>query len=228
MKRERGGIVNQILLGDDSLVTDQEEVSSLLISVLKDIQNSDKFQQYAGTLPFPELPQLDAQQVEALITSLSSGKALSFDLFSDTVLKDEETMRKLSEILKDLWSKNLNQINDLHELFKARLIALNKVHPKIPKKEEFRPIIIMSLIVKIMESRWLPKLKNYMITKLCPAQTGFVPGQGIFTNIFRAIDRIKKRTNQKRPIFALFIDYKSADNHVRHDLLFERLQQVLR
>ena len=66
-----------------------------------------------------------------------------------------------------------------------------------------------------------------MITKLCPAQTGFVPGQGVFTNIFRAMDRIKERTDQKKSIFALFIDFKSAYNHVRHDLLFKRLQHVL-
>ena len=73
----------------------------------------------------------------------------------------------------------------------------------------------MSVIVKIMESRWLPKLRDYMITKMCPAQTGFVPGQGVFTNIFRAIRRIKKRTDHKAPAFALFIDFKSAYNHAR-------------
>lgn len=109
----------------------------------------------------------------------------------------------------------------------ARLVALNKVHPNIPSRGEFRPIIIMSLIVKIMEARWLPKLQNYMITKLCPAQTGFVPGKGVFTNIFRAIRSIKTRTDQKAPVFALFIDFKSAYNHLRHELLCDRLKNVL-
>ena len=66
-----------------------------------------------------------------------------------------------------------------------------------------------------------------MITKLCPSQTGFVPGQGVFTNIFRAIKRIKERTNMKKNIFGLFIDFKSAYNYTRHDLLFERLKEVL-
>ena len=78
-----------------------------------------------------------------------------------------------------------------------------------------------------MECRWLPKLQEYVISKLCPSQTGFVPGQGVFTNIFRAIKRIKERTNNKQHIYGLFIDFKSAYNYTRHDLLFERLEKVL-
>ena len=78
-----------------------------------------------------------------------------------------------------------------------------------------------------MECGWLPKLQEYVISKLCPSQTGFVPGQGVFTNIFRAIRRIKERTNNKQHIYGLFIDFKSAYNYTRHDLLFERLEKVL-
>ncbi len=78
-----------------------------------------------------------------------------------------------------------------------------------------------------MECRWLPKLREYLISELCPFQTGFVPGQGVFTNIFRAIRRIRSRTDNKCPVYGLFIDYKSAYNHVRHDILFENLKKVL-
>ena len=226
-EKRDGSIVNSILEGDGEIVTDPKKVASTLIGVLKKIQCSDKFTQYAGTLPFPDLPQLDDTEMKHLLSKLATGKALSYDLFSDMLLKDKHTLNKLSTILKDLWSKDLNKIDSLNELFKARLIALNKVHPKTPKPEEFRPIIILSLIVKIMECRWLPKLQEYVITKLCPSQTGFVPGQGVFTNIFRAIKRIKERTNMKKNIFGLFIDFRSAYNYTRHDLLFERLKEVL-
>ena len=88
-----------------------------------------------------------------------------------------------------MWSHDLTKINDLHEIFQARLVALSKAKSGIPKRSEFRPII-MSLLVKIMEVQWLPKLKNYLIEHLCPAQTGFVPGQGAFTNSFRVMERI--------------------------------------
>ena len=134
----------------------------------------EEFEQYSG-LPFPDLPELSNDEIERILTSMSTGKAISFDLFADTVLRDKEIIKKLSQILKDLWSSNLNKIDHLNELFKSRLIALNKVHPNIPKKKEFRPIIIMSLIVKIMEARWLPKLEEYMIKKLCQPKLDSCP-----------------------------------------------------
>ena len=226
-EKRDGSIVNRVLGENGEVITDPKKVASTLIEVLKDIQLSDKFTQYAGNLPFPELPPLDEEEVASLLSKLATGKAISFDLFSDMLLRDQSAITKLSKILKDLWSKDLNKIDSLNELFKARLVALNKVHPKTPKPDEFRPIIILSLIVKIMECRWLPKLQEYVISKLCPSQTGFVPGQGVFTNIFRAIKRIKERTNNKQHIYGLFIDFKSAYNYTRHDLLFERLEKVL-
>ena len=226
-EKRDGSIVNKILTCNGEILTDPKKVASSLIEVLKDIQLSEKFVQYSGNLPFPDLPPLTEGEVWHLLSKLATGKALSFDLFSDMLLKDESAMKKLTKLLKDLWSKDLNKIDSLNELFKARLVALNKVHPNIPKQDEFRPIIILSLIIKIMECRWLPKLQEYVITKLCPSQTGFVPGQGVFTNIFRAIKRIKERTSKKQRIFGLFIDFKSAYNFARHDLLFERLEKML-
>ena len=171
-EKRDGSIVNQIMRDDGIITQDKEEVSSLLISVLKDIQYSTQMEQYIGKLPFPDLPELSDEEVKNLLQTIAANKATSFDLFSDTILKDEEAVKKLSEILTDLWSSKLNDIQDLSKVFQTRLVALNKVHPKVPHKNEFRPIIIMSLIVKIMESRWLPKLKKYMISKMCPSQTG--------------------------------------------------------
>lgn len=226
-EKRDGSIVSQILLDSGIIANDDKVVSKKLIEVLENIQFSDKFEQYNGDLPFPELPKLEQKEIEQILASISTGKAVAFDLFSDLVLRDKEIRKKLTVILQDLWSANLNKIKYLEQLFKARLIALNKVHPKIPKETEFRPIIILSIIVKILESRWLPKLKDYLIHRMCPAQTGFVPGQGVFTNIFRSIKRIKMRTDNKNSAFALFIDFKSAYNYARHDLLFKRLEGIL-
>jgi len=223
----KGGLVNEILNDNGQIVKDKDKIAKILITTLKEIQNSDQFKQYTGSLPFPNLPKLSSVEIKNLLRKISSGKAMSLDLFSDCILKDKEKLETFANVLTDLWSEDLNKVTEMDKFFKTRLIALNKVHPKIPKKAEFRPIIIMSLIVKIMESRWLPKLQNYLINKLCPAQTGFVPGQGVFTNIFRVIERIKERTDNKKSVFGFFVDFKSAYNHVRHDLLFQRLQNIL-
>ena len=226
-EKRDGSIVNHILQDDGTITSDGNEVSSILIQALKEIQYSSNLQEYGGDLQFPELSDLTEDEVCLILSTLSTGKALSFDIFSDEVLKNKSIVKKLSFLLKDLWSDKLGTIEGIENIFKARLVALNKVHPNTPKKNEFRPIIIMSLIIKILESRWLPKLQDYMISELCPAQSGFVPGQGVFPNIHRVIRRIKYRTNQGKNVYALFIDFKSAYNFARHDLLFERLKNIL-
>jgi len=170
---------------------------------------------------------LNKDEVLNLLKGVSVGKALSYDLFADSLLKSPKALERLSDILQDLWSKALNDISNIEDLFKTRLLALNKVHPRTPKKEEFRPIIIMSALIKIMEARWMNKLKKLMVSSLCPSQTGFVPGQGTFSNIFRVIKRIKLRTDVKKHVFGLFVDFKSAYNHVSHSKLFERLKGIL-
>jgi len=195
--------------------------------VLKDIQYAAEAEQYAGTLPFPDLPELTKSEVKGILATLASNKAMSFDLFSDSILRNQEAVEKLASVLTDLWSSKLNDIDRLSDIFKARLVALNKVHPNTPRKRKFKPIVILSLIVKIMESRWLPKLRGYMIQKMCPSQTGFVPGQGVFTNTFRVMRQVTLRTRQKRPVYALFIDLKSAYNYADHSKLFRRLEGIL-
>ena len=58
-----------------------------------------------------------------------------------------------NEILKRLFKLNS---------FEARLIPLNKAWPSIPEEDQFRPIVVTSAIIKWIEIRFLPKLKNYL------------------------------------------------------------------
>ena len=71
----------------------------------------------------------------------------------------------------------------------GRLIPLNKVHPEIPRPDEMRPIITLSLISKLVESRFREKLENYMTEQMTPCQVGFVRKCGTHVNIVRLICR---------------------------------------
>ncbi|CAD8068420.1 unnamed protein product [Paramecium sonneborni] len=44
----------------------------------------------------------------------------------------------------------------------AKLITLNKVHPDIPKKELFRPLVILSPLFQLLELRFYNQLQKYM------------------------------------------------------------------
>ena len=142
------------------------------------------------------------------------------------IIFSPEFKDKTSEIIRSLWnSAILNNLDDIH--FKARLIPLNKKHPQIPKADEFRPIIVMSPIIKLLEARLLPKLQLYLQMNLQRSQTGFVPGMDIYVNIHRALKQIHARIKKKKPVFCLFLDFKSAYNSVPHKELFTKLTKIL-
>src|SRR5438046_444996 len=106
-------------------------------------------------------------------------------------------------------------------------MALNKVHPKIPEANQFRPIIISSPRCKMLEARLYTKLKRYTIERLHRGQTSFVPGMGIMVNQMRVIERVNKKTLNGRKQYGLFIDFANAYNTILHTKLFGRLEGIL-
>ena len=87
---------------------------------------------------------------------MSQNKAICYDGISDLWLRKNKNY----DLLINLWN-NQTQIQN-PSLFRARLIPLNKAHPNIPKSSEFRPIVILSPLLKFMELRFASKLNKYM------------------------------------------------------------------
>jgi len=145
---------------------------------------------------------------------------VAYEGLSDKLFK----MEGVDRILKNIWDfefpdKVYNE---------TKLVALNKLYPKIPGPKDFRPINIMPQGVKLKEARFAGKLYNYCSKELFRGQTGFVPNMGCLVNQTRAINRIKLRTEKnKQLVYGLFIDFSSAYNTILHSKLFERLKKVL-
>ena len=215
-----GGIVNSVLIGG-TVTHNVEEVNAQLISVLKKLQVNPA----SPILPkqtFPDLPPLSKSDVDFILRHMSKGKALTFDLISDIIFS-KDFHEKTAVIVRDLWNGELtNSLQDVH--FEARLIPLNKKHPDVPKPEDFRPIVVMSPLVKLLEARLLNKLQKVLEEDLHRSQTGFVPGLDIYVNLHRAVQRIQKRTEAGNPAFCLFLDFKSAYNTIPHEDLFKKLR----
>jgi hypothetical protein len=57
-----------------------------------------------------------------------------------------------SNLLDDLLNKQV--INSLTSIFDVRLIPLNKVWPGIRKEDHFRPIVVLSAVLKWLERRF--------------------------------------------------------------------------
>ena len=155
------------------------------------------------------------------ITSrLKVGKAIARDFVTDDIYSEVS-------ILRDVWSVDWND-GRYSKHFECRLVALNKDHPKVPTYDRFRPIVVSSPVVKLLESRFLPPLEAYLRDRLHPSQTGFVSDCSIFLNITRVIDRIRFYFAHGTHVYGVFVDFSNAYNTILHSQLFERLRGILR
>ena len=54
----------------------------------------------------------------------------------------------------------------MKKVFEAHLIPLNKNYPNIPSYDQFRPIVILSPMFKLLELRFKAKLQKYLKNKM--------------------------------------------------------------
>lgn len=117
---------------------------------------------------FPSLPPVTEDEVSEMQAWMSKNKGVTFDGFSDNWFRKSN-----QKFLTNWW--NNETISHLFPLsFEARLIPLNKAHPSIPNKQQFRPIIILSSSLKWLESRFKKPLQNYLNSKIDKDQIGFI------------------------------------------------------
>ena len=238
-EKRDGGIINCIRKEDDTIETETEKVNELLLTSMKEIQIDEKWE-YLQEKEFPKLNRLNEKQMEHIIGSLATGKAIAFDGISDELFKDENeksngkqdngkikdsNFKKTAKILRNLWRTPLHKFDELQDTWDTRLIPLNKVFPNIPGRKDLRPIAVQSPLVKLLEARFLPKLQDYLNQKLDRSQTGFIQKMGIQVNLVRALERIKLRTDKGRCVYGLFIDFSNAYNSIPHCLLFKKLRE---
>jgi len=226
MDQKRRSIVSSIKDESGVILSDPSHVNEQLILTLKEIQLNPYYPLYDRPVDFPKMLPLTQIECKMVLEQLSSGKAVAMDLMSDTLLS-KCWIDKSACVFNDLWSICLDKIKKVDHHFFARVIPLNKIYPALPTRKEFRPIVVMSVLVKILEARLLPKLREYLKKNLIVSQTGFVPNCGTTVNVVRAIERIKLRTSTGKNCYGLFIDLKNAYNTVIHELLFKILEPIL-
>ena len=228
-EKRDGAIINCLLKDNKEITYDPKDIEQNLIQTMYEIQVDNKWP-WIEQRPFPKLKEIDHKEAIDIINRLATNKAIAYDgcsdiLFQNNKRKKESYQKLTAKKLKDIWRTELDQLKETDTTWDTRLVPLNKVFPNIPTRTQLRPIVIQSPLVKLMESRFLEKLQNYVSFKLDRSQTGFVPGIGIQVNLTRALDRIKLRTDRRQPIYGLFIDFSNAYNSVPHSRLFEKLRE---
>ena len=225
-----GSIVNR-LKEKGKTITNYEEINKRIILHYKNNHKADqtpKFRKY-----FPQLQTPSKKLIKEICYRMSINKAFVFDGMHDglfrihpkcqkVMVECEECTKKIC-FLKTVWNKKYWESTFSKTHLESRLLPLNKNHPEVATIDKYRPIVIMSPMIKFCESRIIQKLKNYCKNKINPEQVGFVEGMSTQVNLFRIGEKIFKNKLKKRgkkTMFLLFLDLKSAYDLVNRTMLY--------
>ncbi|KAL4510197.1 hypothetical protein ABPG72_010390 [Tetrahymena utriculariae] len=204
-KRE-GEIMKCFIDSSGNIVSDPNAINTYCLQHLSKLSlKLNLYDQYLFRIRiFPNLQPLQTDQATRLQSLLSYNKAITYDGFVDEWLK----YTKKLILLQNFW--NNQTMHALGEkIFQARLIPLNKNYPNIPTAEAFRPIVILSPLLKFLNLRFLSKILGFINNKLDKNQIGFI--QSTQLNILQLAQVFQKYPPSER-MCLIFIDFQSAYN----------------
>ena len=187
---------------------------------------------------FPHLPIPSKNEIKELPRAMSKNKPVAYDGISDNIFhihgkcakpntdNESKDCSKKIQFCRSIWDKDYWCTSQSNTHFQARLLPLNKVHPKTPSANQYRPIVISSPILKMAESYVKKKLLTFCKDEIEPEQVGFVKGFNINVNLYRLgniIRQNQKKRRGRKKLYLLFVDFKAAFDSVRRDLLYETL-----
>jgi hypothetical protein len=202
--------MNCIKSTDNQLISGHHQILNSCLNELDKIQTRVE---YKPILPKADLLPLGYEDLLNLQDKISSGKGITFECFSDTWFRETKRI----DLIGNLWNRSTFEL--IPKIGCARLIPLNKVWPAIPTAPQFRPITVLCPLLKWLESRFLPKLNNYLVKNMVREQTGFVPEIGTSVNLRTIVKEIKQYAKKDQKVL-IFIDYKSAYNTVNSKILY--------
>ncbi|CAF2034053.1 unnamed protein product [Rotaria magnacalcarata] len=140
-----------------------------------------------------------------------------------------EMIQCLDELGVDIMTKLINKIYDTGELpedlTKSIFIALPKT-PGATECELHRTISLMSHGTKILLKILMMRMKSKTRPEIAKEQYGFMPDKSTRNAIFILRMIIERSIEVKHDIYLCFLDYTKAFDKVKHDNLFQILEQL--
>ena len=90
--------------------------------------------------------------------------------------------------------------------------------------ENYRPISLTSLVMKVMEKIIRNELYNKCQTLIHESQHGFLPGKSCLTQMKNVIDDISGSLNKQNDVDMVYFDFAKAFDSVNHDIVLQKLK----
>ena len=110
-----------------------------------------------------------------------------------------------------------------------RLLTLSQYIKKMKKSdiENYRPISLISLVMKVFERIMYEELPNRTESKIDPRQHGFLRNKSCNTNLlsFTFTNLVAVSLHDKVGVDVIYFDFAKAFHTVSHDLILNKLKE---
>ena len=166
---------------------------------------------------------LTAAEVISAINSSKTGKASAADMMSNEILKALDSSH--IEFLTEFFNVCLD--NGVYPWNESIITPLHKKGDK-SNPDNYRAIAVSSVIGKIFSTILLERLHLFRKSK-CPDppnQLGFTKGAQTYDHILTMQTIASKYKKLKKPVYAIFVDFKKAFDSVCRQALFYKMAKL--
>ncbi len=165
----------------------------------------------------------DCQRVFSILSKLNASKAVGPDKIHGKVLKT--CAYALSIPLSILFKKSYYTSSLPSDWKLAHIVPVHKKGSK-SEVQNYRPISLTSLVVKVMERIVRDELMSKCEYMLDPRQHGFLPNKSCATQLVEFCDSLSLSLNKNIRSDVIYFDFAKAFDSVSHDIILQKLKTI--
>ena len=166
------------------------------------------------------------EEIQQVVKTLKNGKSPGIDKITAEYIKYSPDT--IHEVIADIFNEIAEKGNDVEELIIGILNPLQKPNKKQGPPAHLRPIILLSILRKILTICVMNRIWNRLSTNISAEQAAYQGGRSTTEQVFAIKQLIDKTLNSKNyEIYLLLLDMSKAFDTVNRNILFSRLETIL-